>query len=116
MRVPPVIWAASGFEQTSITRLALANDASIHLLPADREAGARGCRGALAQADGPRGPDPPARRRAVVVPARGLAGARERRADHPRGDERDRRAGAADAGAAPGRAVAALRALRHPGA
>ncbi len=40
-----------------------------------------------------------------------LAGAPARRADHPRGDGRDRRAGDADAGAAAGRAVAQDRAL-----
>ena len=85
---------------------------STYFLP-DREAGARRRRGAVAQADGPRGPDPPARRGPVDVPAGGLAGAREGRADHPRGDERDRRPGDADAGDAAGRAVAAHRALRH---
>src|SRR5215208_8357638 len=97
MRVPPVIWSATGFELTSITRLAPPNDAPIHLLPAHREAGARRRRGAVAQADGPRRPDPAARLGAVELPAGRLAGPRERRPDHPRGDERGRRPGAADA-------------------
>src|SRR5689334_12095780 len=99
MRVPPVIWSAAGFEQTSITGMAdrpapvtpagraidhlgspHSDDPPIHLLPADGEAGARRRRGAVAQADGPRGADPPARIGPVDVPARRLEGAREGRA------------------------------------
>ena len=45
-----------------------------------------------------------------TLAARRLARAPEGRADHPRGDRRDRRPGDADAGAQPGRAVAAQRA------
>src|SRR4051795_3910009 len=56
-------------------------DASVTARPSDREAGARGRRGALAQAHGAGRPRAPDRRRAVVVAARGLAGAPARRPD-----------------------------------
>ena len=51
--------------------------------------------------------------RPVDLAAGRLARARERRADRARGAGRDRRAGDADAGHQPGRAVAAQRPLRH---
>src|SRR5690348_6405757 len=65
-------------------------DAPVVPDPPHREAGPGRCGGPLAQADGPRGPRPPGRRRPVVVAAGGLARARERRADRARGDGGDR--------------------------
>ena len=55
-------------------------------------------------------------RRALDVPAARLARAPEGRADHPRGDGRDRRAGDVRAGADAGRALEQDRPLRDPGA
>ena len=58
----------------------------------------------------------PGDRRRLDVPAARLAGAPQGRADHPRGDGRDRLPGDADAGADAVRALAAVRARLHPGA
>ena len=58
---------------------------------------------------------PPGRTRALHLPAAGLAGDAADRPHHPRGDGHDR-PGHADAGAEPGRAVAAHRPLGHPAA
>ncbi|CAA9538708.1 MAG: Prolyl-tRNA synthetase, bacterial type, partial [uncultured Thermoleophilia bacterium] len=58
----------------------------------------------------------PGRRRPLELPAARLQGPAADDGHHPRGDGRDRRAGDADARDAPGRALAADRALRHHGA
>ena len=86
-----------------------------HALPdadAARCAGRRA--GDLPPVARPGGLRPPDRRGPVLVPAARLARAPPGRADHPRGDGRDRRAGDADARPASGRALEAHRALRHP--
>ena len=89
------------------------HDTPFELSAAHREGGARRRGGPFAQADGARRARPPARHGTVELHARGLARARERGAGRARGDEPDRLPGAADAGAQPGRAVAAQRPLRH---
>src|SRR3954471_9980128 len=73
-------------------------DAPVAARAPHRKAGPGRRRGALAQAHGAGRPRAPGRRRAVVVAARGMAGARERRADRARGDGRDRLPGDAHAG------------------
>ena len=72
-------------------------------------------RGGQPQAARPRRVHPPGERRPLDVPAPRLAGSREGRPDHPRGDGRDRRAGDADARADARGALAGDRALRDSG-
>ena len=66
-------------------------------LPSDAARRARRRRGALAQAARARRLHPPGHRRALDVHAARLARPPQGRADHPRGDGRDRRPGDADA-------------------
>ena len=85
-------------------------------LPADpaRRAGRR--RGGQPQAARARRLHPPGQRGPLDVPAARLARPPEGRADHPRGDGRDRRAGDARARADAGRALGGNRPRQDPGA
>ena len=84
-------------------------------LPPDPSRRPRGRRGGQPQAARARRLHPAGERRRLDVPAARLAGAREGRPDHPRGDGRDRLAGDADAGPDAGRALAGDRPLRVAG-
>ena len=88
----------------------------LHALSSDAARGACRRGGGQPQAARPRRLHPPGQRRALVVHAARLARAPQGRADHPRGDGRDRRAGVARARAHPGRAVGGDRPRQDPGA
>src|SRR3954452_4201643 len=110
--------AASDFRGIGLTLAAALEfaphvDPPVAARPAHRETGSRGRGGALAQAHGAGRSRAPGRRRAVVVAARGLAGAPARGADRPRGDGRDRLPGDAHAVDHTGGALEALWPLRH---
>src|SRR4051794_10865423 len=65
----------------------VAHVADFAVVLADAQGAACGRRGALPQADGPSGVDPPAGSRPVDLPAGRVAGAPACGGDHPRGDE-----------------------------